>query len=167
MFHIVNYATDLGIGSAVASSILSLVGIGSLFGRLLIGGLTDIFNLKRILQLCFFSMTILLFGLIFIRKMLLFYIFGILFGLVYGGVVPLQAMLVNRIFGNKSIGAIFGFVVFFLLLLGGTGPLVAGYLFDITGSYYYAFITSALLVGIAMIVSQVIKVPGKLAFSSS
>jgi OFA family oxalate/formate antiporter-like MFS transporter len=159
MFHIVNYATDIGISATLAASILSFVGIGGLVGRLAFGGLSDVVGVKRLLLVCLAGMTILLACLILIKSMALFTAFGLIFGFLYGGVVPLQAALINRVFGSKAMGAILGAVVFGQITAAAVGPLLAGYIFDATQSYTYAFAFGAILAGVAAILSLLLKVP--------
>ncbi|MBI4266764.1 MAG: MFS transporter [Chloroflexi bacterium] len=160
MFHIVNYATDLGIGATSAASILSYIGIGSLAGRLMVGGLSDVVGTKRLLLVCFAGMGILLVFLVFISEMAWFGVFGVIFGLIYGGVVPLQAVLAFQLFGKRSLGAILGAVTFGTLIASALGPLLAGYIFDATQSYNYAFILAAILSGVAALLSLRLKLPG-------
>jgi MFS family permease len=45
----------------------------------------------------------------------------------------------------RSHGAILGLVFFSDTVGGATGPFIAGYLFDVTGSYHLAFLLSAVL----------------------
>lgn len=159
MFHVVNYATDIGIGVTLAAGILSFIGIGSIFGRLAIGLLSDIVGVKRLLFFCLLGMAMLLSLLVKINSMPLFIVFGISFGFLYGGIVPLQAVLVNRLFGSRAIGAILGIVLFGTILTAAVGPLVAGYVYDATRSYYYAFSLGAILMGVATLLSLLLKVP--------
>ena len=67
------------------------------------------------------------------------YLFGILFGTAYGGIMSMQALVVADFFGLRAIGFIFGTVTFFYTLGGATGPLLSGYLFDFLNSYKPAF----------------------------
>lgn len=159
MFHVVNYATDIGISATLAASILSFVGIGSLVGRLAVGALSDKLGIKRLLLFCFVSMTIVLSCLILIRSMVLFTVFGLVFGFLYGGVIPLQVALVNRLFGSKALGAILGVVVFGVTIAAASGPLLAGYVFDATQSYYHAFVLGSVLTGVAAVLNMILKVP--------
>jgi OFA family oxalate/formate antiporter-like MFS transporter len=159
MFHIVNYVTDIGISATLAASILSFIGIGSLVGRLSMGTLSDMVSLKRLLLFCLAGMTILLSSLALIRSMALFTVFGLIFGFLYGGIVPVQTAIVNRLFGSKAMGSIFGAVIFCLIISGGIGTILAGYIFDATQSYYYAFVAAAVLTGAATLISLLLKVP--------
>ena len=45
------------------------------------------------------------------------------------------------------------------MIVGGTGPLLAGYVFDVTQSYYYAFVFGSVLTCAAALLSLLLKVP--------
>jgi sugar phosphate permease len=65
-----------------------------------------------------------------------------LFGLGYGGLVVLWPLAVGHDFGTRSFGSIAGMVGTVALTLGGAaGPVIAGALYDSTGSYFLAFLS--------------------------
>ncbi len=55
---------------------------------------------------------------------------------------------VAELFGTGSHGLLFGIVLFSGTLGGAIGPLLTGYIFDLTGSYRIAFLVLAALVTI-------------------
>lgn len=157
MFHIVNYATDMGIEAILAASILSSIALGSLIGRLATGTLSDIVGLKRLFFFCIAGMAILFPWLILIRSMVMFTVFGLIFGFLYGGMIPLPAVLASRLFGTRALGAIFGAVSLGIVEAAALGPLVAGYIFDSTQSYYYAFALASVLISAAALLSLTLR----------
>jgi MFS family permease len=65
----------------------------------------------------------------------------------------LLSPVLAELFGIVSHGTIFG-LVYFVITIGGTiGPIFAGYLFDITGSYQAVFSTCLNFSIIAVILS--------------
>jgi MFS-type transporter involved in bile tolerance (Atg22 family) len=62
---------------------------------------------------------------------------------------------VAELFGIGSHGAIFGIVVFFGTTGGALGPILAGYIFDITGSYHPTFWLICLIsvIGLGLLLS--------------
>ena len=72
-----------------------------------------------------------------------FYIFAVVFGLGYGGGVTLIATITGEYFGLRSYGTIFGVMLLISGLGGALGPVLAGYVFDMTGSYVVACIVAA------------------------
>ena len=71
-----------------------------------------------------------------------FYALSVMFGLAYGGVMPLYAVLVREFFGARIMGATFGGVAFLSTLGMALGPWAGGWLYDVFGSYFWLYIGS-------------------------
>lgn len=68
-------------------------------------------------------------------------LFVLLFGLGYGGMIVLWPLTVSHDFGRRAFGTIAGVLGTIGLSLGGaSGPIIAGAIFDNTGSYDWAFL---------------------------
>ena len=67
-----------------------------------------------------------------------------------GSWLPTMSMLISTNFGISAYGAIFGMVSFAFFFGGAIGPLVAGYMYDATGTYRSAFIIFAALYVVAI-----------------
>ena len=61
------------------------------------------------------------------------------YGFAHGGFFTVVSPTVAELFGTRAHGAIFGGILFFGTLGAATGPIVAGRIFDVTGSYAWAF----------------------------
>ena len=72
------------------------------------------------------------------------FIVGTLSGFFMGLCVPLWASYLGDIFGRASLATLFGLLTFTLGILGGSGAVIFGWIFDITGSYKWAWILAAL-----------------------
>ncbi len=69
-------------------------------------------------------------------------LFVSLFGLGYGGMIVLWPLIVGHDFGRQAFGAIAGVLGTLGLSIGGAlGPIIAGVLYDNTGSYDWAFLS--------------------------
>lgn len=69
-------------------------------------------------------------------------LFVAFFGLGYGGMIVLWPLTVGHDFGRRSFGAIAGALGTLGLSIGGAlGPVIAGVLYDNTGSYDWAFLS--------------------------
>jgi MFS family permease len=70
-----------------------------------------------------------------------------------GGLFTVMSPTVAELFGTGSHGLLFGLVLFSGTLGGAAGPLMAGGIFDLTGSYRLVFIilTALALVGAALV----------------
>jgi MFS family permease len=73
-----------------------------------------------------------------------------LFGVSVGGILVVPAVAYANYFGRRSIGVIRGVTEPFVSLGQAIGAIFSGLVFDISGSYHFAFITLG-LVGIATI----------------
>ena len=91
---------------------------------------------------------------------MLFSIAGI-FGFAYGGVAVSHSPIIAELFGLRSHGLIFG--VFDLSVMSGAaiGPLLTGHIFDVTYSYRMAFLLSAVISIIGIILATFLKIRGR------
>ncbi len=72
---------------------------------------------------------------VFVDTLPAFYALSIVFGLAYGGVMPLYAVLIRDTFGPRIMGTMFGAVTLFASLGMALGPGAGGYVFDTWGDY--------------------------------
>lgn len=127
---------DIDRGSAVA--IASMVGLPSIIGRLSIGFLMDRFHGPYIGAVSIGLPTIsVLILLAFPGSVIAAMIAIVILGLSIGGEYDAVIYLSTRYFGLLSFGALFGFVAALISLGMGTGPMIAGTIFDLTGSYHF------------------------------
>ena len=140
MVHIVIHATGMGISSIAAVTILSAAAGISIAGRIIAGGVADRIG-NRPSLIIGFSLTVVAFLWLLVAKELwMLYLFAILFGLGGWVTAPVGSPVVVELFGLRAHGAILG-VAFFVATVGGAvGPVLAGHIFDITSSYYLAFL---------------------------
>jgi len=139
MIHIVPHATDLGVAPAVAATILSCIGAVSIAGRLTIGTLVDRLGGKRSLMICF---VVLLTSFVLLQTAVatwMLFVFAAVYGFAHGGFFTVMSPALAEYFGTGSHGVIFGIVLFSGTIGGAIGPLIAGGLFDATGTYDMAF----------------------------
>ena len=157
MVHIAPHATDLGISTATAANILAAIGAASIVGKVVLGSAADRIGGRQVFIICFTLMSASLLWLVPSSEVWMLYLFAVVFGLAYGGMGAVGSPLAAGLFGVRSLGLIFG--VLSTGLMGGCalGPIVAGYLFDITGSYQMAFMISAAISIIGLILAVVLR----------
>jgi MFS family permease len=139
MLHIVPYARDSGIPPIQAAGVLSTIGAVSMLGRFASGLVIDRRGSKTVMGACFILLLGDLVWLQFAEKGWMLYLFAAVYGLAHGGFFTAISPLVAEWFGIRHHGTLFGIVVFFGTLGGAAGPLLAGRLFDISGSYQLTF----------------------------
>ena len=149
MTHIAAHGLNVGLSLKDSALLLSIIGFSSIFGRLSIGVLADRLGGKKTYMICLIPMTIALLAIPFTENILFIYILLCLYGFSHGGHFTIAPFIIAENFGLKNLGAIFGKITFFGAIGSVTGPIVAGTIFDITQSYYYAF----LLVGMLALIS--------------
>jgi MFS family permease len=154
LMHIVTHAIDLGVAKADAATVLSVVGGVSMAGRLFMGGAGDRIGNRAALVICFLLLTGSLAWLQFADHLWMLVLFAVLYGFAHGGFYALVAPLIAELFGTRSHGVILGIVLGVSTIGGSLGPVTAGYIFDITGSYRVDFgILTAM--GIAGVIASI------------
>jgi MFS family permease len=154
--HIVLDATGLGISRNNATNILATIGGASIAGRLVLGSAADKFGNRQVFILGFILMAAALFWLVPNREVWGLYLFAGVFGFAFGGGATSEAPLVASLFGLSSHGLILGMMNLVGFTLGAAlGPLVAGHIFDVTGSYHMAFVVA----GTVSIAGLILTVP--------
>jgi len=149
--HLVNYATDIGISPLVAATIISVIGIGGIFGRILMGSGSDRIGNMNAMILCMAIQTASLVWLIYSSELWMLYVFAGLFSFAFGGEVPLLTLLVSERFGLRAVSALVGLMLLATRVGAGLGSWLGGQIFDATDSYTAAFITASVASTIAMI----------------
>jgi MFS family permease len=143
--HIAPHAMDVGVSPFAAAMALSIIGCGSLLGRVLMGFVQDRIGARYSMLLCLAAMGLCLAALPWIASDAAFFLFALLFGFAFGGDVPQVPALTVHCFGAAALGVIYGFISATVNVGSALAPSAAGYLFDLTGSYRAAFLGLSLL----------------------
>jgi MFS family permease len=155
--HIVPHITDLKISPTTAASVLAVIGGTSIFGRIALGNAADTFGNKTVLIGCFTTVAISLFWLLVAKKVWMLYLFAATYGLVYAGLDVVSSPILAELFGLESLGSILGVMGISFSTGGAIGPVMAGHIFDVTGSYEIAFLLCAVLVLVALAIAYLLK----------
>lgn len=139
LVHIALHAVDLGIPLTSAAGVLSTIGGVSMAGRAVMGSAGDRIGTGRTVIICSIFLLAGLVWLQFANELWMLYLFAALYGFSHGGFFTVLSPLVADLFGLNSHGVIFGSVFFSGTIGGAIGPMLAGRIFDVTGSYQLAF----------------------------
>ncbi len=142
IFHMVSYAIDCGVPSMTAATVFGVAGLASLSGRIVCGLVADRVGAKRTLVAGLTVQALAVSLYVVTHGTVGFYALAALFGLSYGGVMPLYAILVREYFGARIMGTAFGAVAMVSTLGMAIGPWAGGWLFDHFGSYFWLYIGS-------------------------
>lgn len=131
---------DIGLSDARAAAALGLMALFSLPGRFGFGWLGDVIEKRYVMVMALVLQAIGIFILANINALWMVYLFVVVYGLGYGGTIPVQFALRAEYFGRRHYATISGVAQFVLMPFTVAGPVFAGWVYDVTGSYYWAFI---------------------------
>ena len=137
----VPYFRSIGFTPAVAAAGLAVYGGFSTGSRFLWGYAADRMTVRRaiVVQAVLTSAGVALYLAVQGHAML-FVVAGYQ-GLMLGGFVVLQPLIWAEYFGRRNLGAITGITQFFTTFVLAAGPLFAGWVFDTTDAYTWAYRT--------------------------
>jgi MFS family permease len=142
IFHMVSYAMICGIPAMTAVSIYSVEGLSGLGGRLLLGVLADRLGAKPVLIGGLLVQAFAIGAYLAVNRLGEFYALSIVFGMAYGGVMPLYAVLAREYFGPRIMGTVFGAATMVSSLGMAFGPWAGGIIFDSFNDYRWLYIGS-------------------------
>ncbi|OGL16626.1 MAG: hypothetical protein A3G97_06900, partial [Candidatus Rokubacteria bacterium RIFCSPLOWO2_12_FULL_69_21] len=142
IFHMVAHAMDQGVAKMAAATVLGVSGFSSIFGRLGTGLLADRFGARQILVVGLSLQAFMILLFLFAGDLASFYGLALVFGMAYGGVMPLYALLTREHFGERVMGTAYGGVFFISSIGMGFGSYAGGYIFDLLGSYRWLYLGS-------------------------
>jgi len=154
MTHIMPYFSTIGIERTLASLIASALPILTIFGRIGFGWLGDYIDKRAVLvlSLALTSLGVFLFGFAAADRSWLLVAFIIVFGIGWGGAVPMIAGLMKAYFGMERLGTIVGLVGSVMMVGNMAGAPMAGWVFDKWGRYQPAWFLLSGVVGLSAIV---------------
>ncbi len=142
IFHTVSYAIACGVPALVAVSIYSVEGLAGLGGRIVFGLAGDRFGAKQTVVAGLLVQAIAAGCYFFTRQVGEFYIVAIVFGMAYGGVMPLYSVIAREYFPMRIMGTVIGATAMIASLGMALGPAAGGWIFDSQGSYGWLYLGS-------------------------
>jgi MFS family permease len=155
--HLVPHAAEHGFSEMHAAQALGVMGAMNIVGTILSGWICDRFGRKGPLAFYYGVRGLSLLFLLYVWNVPSLHIFAAVFGLNYISTVPPTTTLTANIFGRYSVGTLSGWIFFSHQVGSALGAAAGGWIFDLTGSYSWAFISSAILAFIASGLALTIK----------
>jgi MFS family permease len=153
IFHMVTHASDQGVPAMAAATALGISGLASIGGRIGGGLIADRLGVKRTLLAGLALQATVILTYLFARDLWSFYALAIVFGVAYGGVMPLYALVTRQYFGERVMGTAYG-AVFLISSLGmGVGSLAGGVIYDRLGAYAWLYLGSSLIAFVAFVLA--------------
>jgi MFS family permease len=143
IFHVVSYAMYCGLGPMAAVSVYSVEGLAGLGGRVVVGLLADRFGAKRVLIVTLVTQALAIAAYLQVNELAEFYTLAVIFGVAYGGGMPLYASLARDYFGQHIMGTVFGAATMLSSLGMAIGPVAGGWVFDRFHNYAWLYLASA------------------------
>ena len=143
--HQIAHAVDVGYPKLFAASIFGLMGVVSIFGRLLFGYLTDVMKNETVFAWVQATSLIGIAALLVLHDDSspgLLYTYALFYGLGQGSRALVLSAISADLFLGKSFGAIYGYFTLSVGIGGGFGAWIGGFIFDATKSYFAAFLFS-------------------------
>jgi len=153
LIYAIPYATEKGIGLTEAAWILSCISIFSIVGRFVVPILAERMGGKPVMIVALFLQGVTVAVLFFASEPWTFYLFGVLFGLGFGGEMSAYLVVNRQYFGTGPMATLYGYEIMGAMMGHAIATLLGGLVRELTGSYLPVF---ALSMGFSMVGSLVI-----------
>ena len=144
--HQVAYLVDQGLTAIIAATVVGVVGLSSIFGKIGGGWLSDRMEREVVYVAGIAIMVASAFALLALGKNpspWAAYGYAVLLGVGYSATASLIPAMVSDRFSGRHFGAIVGFGLIGSAAGSAVGPWMAGSLYDATGSYTVPFLLAA------------------------
>jgi MFS transporter, OFA family, oxalate/formate antiporter len=157
--HLVPYATDIGIPSATSAAAIGLLGGFSIPGRIIGGHLSGRIPWQRILAFSHVGMGLFTLLLLPLQGTWMLYCYVLFYGFFHGSRVSAYLGILGDFFGMGSLGELIGITMAAGIFTGAFAPYLAGFLFDVAGSYFAVFTIMAVLLVASGIIASILRKP--------
>jgi MFS family permease len=147
--HFMPHALEHNFTEVQASIALGVMGAMNIVGTVSSGFICDRFGRRGPLAFYYFVRGLSLFFLLYVWDAGSLHLWAAIFGLNYISTVPPTTTLTANIFGRYSVGELSGWIFFSHQVGSALGAAIAGWVFELTGSYSPAFVSAAILAIIA------------------
>jgi MFS family permease len=143
--HVMPYLSSIGIPRETSGWVAMAAQLMTIAGRLSFGWFGDRFDKRRVtaLGMALLGLSMIMFNYVHFAGMWLMIMFVIVFGIGYGGPVPMTAALVREYFGRARLGTILGLATGVVYVGSLIGTPLAGWIYDTYGSYQVAWFIMA------------------------
>jgi MFS family permease len=150
--HLIPFATDRGFSTAMAASAFGLLSVCSALGALISGAVSDRLDRKNVLGIAYAVRAVAFAVLLFWRHDLALYVFAVFAGLSWLATPAPVMALTAEVYGMRTLGTLGGISLLVHQIGGGASVWLAGFLYDLTGSYDVSFTLGLLaLVGASVV----------------
>ena len=144
LMHLVPLIQDKGYGATEAGSVLFSMLVVAVVGRLVFGKLADMIGPVQAWFAASLWQTLMVAFFVQIESLTGFYIYAMIFGFGYAGVMTGVLATTSKLTPRSRAGSSMGIVMAFAFLGHGLGGYQGGLFFDVTGSYATSYGNAAL-----------------------
>ncbi|MGB9700093.1 MAG: MFS transporter [Thermodesulfobacteriota bacterium] len=137
--HAMPYLNNIGLSRTTAGLVVAGIPLTSIIGRVGFGWLADHYPKKGILFFSFLIMGVGMFAFCFPQQWGMIFFFLFTFPPAFGGSMVLRGAILQEYFGRHIFGRMLGIIMGSASVGGIVGPTLAGFVFDHTGKYQYAW----------------------------
>jgi MFS family permease len=143
--HVMPYLSSIGIPRETSGWVAMALQLMTIAGRLSFGWFGDRFDKRRVtaIGMALLGLSMIMFNYVHATGIWLMITFIIVFGIGYGGPVPMTAALIREYFGRARLGTILGLSTGVLYVGSLIGPPLTGWIYDTYGSYQGAWLIMA------------------------
>lgn len=146
--HLIAYLQDLNFSPLMSATALGLTVGLSIIGRLSCGALGTRFDGRYLTAIFLAGIGLGIVALMFARNITFVYLYSILTGIGFGGMVVMMPNLFGAYFGRTNYSRIIGWTAPIATVVSAGSPALAGILYDSTKSYLLPFgVAAALTLG--------------------
>ena len=146
--HFAPHAVALGFTLQQAALVITIQTFANLASRPIGGWVSDRVGSRRVILLAMLLHAVALLLLAFAQSFWMLAAFALLNGLGWGARVPVIVAMRAEYFGSKSFGTIMGLSSVVVTASSVVAPVLAGWSFDVMGSYTLSFVILAVLAGL-------------------
>ncbi|MEE9569939.1 MAG: MFS transporter [Candidatus Binatia bacterium] len=143
--HQIAHVVDIGYTKLFAATVFGFMGISSIFGRLFFGYLSDHMRRDVVFTLVQIVSSLGVVSLMLLKDTFhpgLLYAYAFFYGLGQGSRALVLSAISADLFLGRSFGAIYGYFTLSIGIGGAFGAWFGGFLYDVMGSYFVAFLIS-------------------------
>ena len=130
----------LAMSYEAATRLIAVVAIAGVFGKLVLGHLSDTLGRIRVMMFCGALVAIGCLGMACFQGYIALILCTLIFGIGYGAIWPVYAASAVDYFSKESAGSVVGLWTIYLGVGSMLSPVVTGWTIDATGGYVWAFI---------------------------
>lgn len=140
-----SYATDTGVSPSAAGALSSIGGVLSIIFGVVWGSLSDVIGRARTLMLCFFCNALATVIPVILPTFVGFTVHYVVAGMMVSGIFATVLAATSERVSGREVPIAIGFVTVVFGCGQFLGPVAAGWVIDITGSFRYAFVLSSVM----------------------